>query len=340
MSDRLKGRVAVVTGSGQGIGKAIAIAMAQEGAKVVTNNRKPGSTRLISRDRFIEKLNKEQREFVLKEEDKLMGDAETTAKQIRDMGGEAMPFFGDVSDYEVAGNLIKTAVDKFGKIDILVNNAGNYHMSPIWEMTEAIWYRLVNAHLNGTWNCIKHSVGLMKEQKWGRIINCISVAWLGMKYHSNYSASKGGIVSLTRAIAKDLWDHGVTCNAYAPGAYTRAGASSSMHALVYAAAGTSAMSGDRLRSMMTATEEAEATRGSHMIAPFIVYLATEEAAGISGSMFAVRGNHIGLYSEPAEITTLDKEKGLWTVEELVKRVPEVLLKGYKSKATEGVAERM
>ncbi len=334
MSDRLKGKVAVVTGSGQGIGREIALAMAKEGAKIVTNNRRPGSTRFISRDPFIEKLSKEQREFVLAEEAKMRGDAETTAKAIRDMGGEAVPFFGDVSDYEAAGNLIKTAVDKFGKIDIMVNNAGNMHMSPIWEMTEAIWYRIINPHLNGTWNCIRHSVGLMKEQKWGRIINCTSGAWLGQKYGSNYSASKAGIVGLTRTVAKDVWGFGITCNAFAPGALTRATVSSSMHRAVRAEAGTPIGGERRLKGLMTGeTGEGElAGMGPEMLAPFVAYLATEEAANISGSVFALRGNHIGLYSEPTEITTLDKEKGLWTVDELIKQAPKVLFKGYKSKA--------
>ncbi len=330
MGNKLKGKVAVVTGSGQGIGKAIVIAMAQEGAKVVTNNRKPGSTKFLSRDPFVDKLGKEQREFVLEQEDKMRGDAETTAREISDMGGEAVPFFGDVSDYEVAGNLIKTTVDKFGKVDILVNNAGNMHMSPIWEMSEAIWYRVLNPHLIGSWNCTRHAAPLMKEQRWGRIINCTSGAWLGQKYGCNYSASKAGIVGLTRTVAKDMWGYGVTCNAFAPVALTRSTVSSSMHRAVRATAGTPIGGDDRLRSIMTGTDET--MQGPEMLAPFIVYLATEEAAGISGSVFAVHGNHIGLYSEPTEITTLNKKEGLWTVEELVKRVPEVLLKGYKSKA--------
>ncbi len=334
MSEGLKGRVAVVTGSGQGIGKAIALDMAKEGARVVTNNRKPGSTKFISRDPFLNKLDEEQREWIVKQEAEMSGDAETTANEIRDMGGEAVAFFGDVSDYEVAGNLIKTAVDNFGKIDILVNNAGTYHMSPIWEITPKIWYRVLNPHLIGTWNCTRHSAGLMKEQRWGRIINAVSGAWLGQKYGSNYSSSKGGIVGLTRAVAKDLYDYGVTCNAFSPGAWTRGGVSFAMHHMVRAAAGTPI--GPEERSRLVGTEEDR--QGPEMLAPFIVYLATEEAAEISGSVFAVRGNHIGLYSEPTEITTLDKEEGLWTVDELVEQAPKILLKGYKSKASPGATE--
>ncbi len=313
MSDRLKGRVVIVTGSGQGIGKAIAIAMAKEGAKVVTNNRRAGSTGLITRDPILDKLSPERKEWALKQDAKLTGDAETTAKAIRDMGGEAVPVFGNVGDYEVAGNLIKTAVDSFGKVDILVNNAGPFQQTPIWAMTQETWHRVVDAHLGGTWNCIRHVAPLMKEQKWGRIINCTSNALLGQKYGSNYSASKGGILSLTMGVAKDLWEFGITCNAYAPMAMTRAILTMAIHDIV-------------------TDESFEAGAGPEPVAPFVVYLATDEAANISGSTFSLQGGHIGLLSEPADITALDRKEGIWTVDELIEQAPKVLLKGYKSKA--------
>ncbi len=329
MSDRLKGRVAIVTGSGQGHGKAIALEMAKEGAKVVTNNRRPGSTGLISRDPALEKLTKEQREYVLAEEARLNGDAETTAKEIRDMGGEAVAVFGNVVDYDVASNLIKTAVDKFGKVDIMVNNAGTFQASPIWAMTPETWHKIVDPHLDGTWNCTRLVAPLMKEQKWGRIINAISTAFLGSKYNCNYSAAKGGIVSLTRSVAKDLWEFGVTCNAYSPNANTRASLSLLIHSMLGSRTGGGRMNSwkDGLATYMRP--------GSETISPFITYLATEEAAYISGSIFWLGSSpitHYGLYSEPEEIATLDRKKGLWTVDELIKEVPKTFLKGYKSKA--------
>ncbi len=113
----LDGKVAVITGSGQGIGRGIALFMASEGAKVVTNNRKP-LDRAALRSQYAD-LPEEERERVIS----MRGDAQSVADEIRAAGGEATPFFGDVSDYETAGRLIQTALDAYGRIDILVNNA-------------------------------------------------------------------------------------------------------------------------------------------------------------------------------------------------------------------------
>ncbi len=323
MSNRLKGKVAAVTGSGLGIGKAIAIAMAQEGAKVVTNNRKPGSMGLLDYSpAFTRTLDTKEKQQAAR----VVQDAESTAKEIRDMGGEAVPFYGDVSDYEVARNLIKTAVDNFGKIDILVNNAGAFYMQPFWEMELDKWHLVVDSHLQGTYNCSRHAVPLMKEQRWGRIINAISGAWLGQKYGCNYSSAKGGQVSFTRAIAKDLWEFGITVNAFGPSAMTRSLASIISHARRSMAAGLKESSEERLKVT-------ETIPGPETIAPFIVYLATDEAAHISGSVFAVRGGHYALYSEPEEIKSLGKVEDRWTVDQLVKLVPKQLLKDYKTKAS-------
>ncbi|MDP2730000.1 MAG: SDR family NAD(P)-dependent oxidoreductase [Dehalococcoidales bacterium] len=308
MGDRLKGKVAVVTGSGQNIGRGIAIAMAKEGAKVVTNNRQPGSTDLILNNPLLKNLKPDVKEWVLEKEKEMRGDAETTAKAIRDLGGEAVPFFGSVADFETAGKLIKTAVDNFGKIDILVNNAGTFERSPIWEMTPETWQYIVGIHLFGTWNCIRHAVGFMKEQRWGRIINCITAS--GSKNMANYQAAKGGIAGLTKAVARDMWEFGVTCNAYSPSARSR----------------------PSLRSVILGTRDkanVESLPPAEAVGPFVVYLATEEAAHVSGSIFKVHGGHVGLFSEPEEIATIDKE-GIWTLEELDEQVSGVLLRGYKN----------
>jgi len=301
MVDRLKGKVAVVTGSGQGIGSAIALALAKEGAKVVTNNRRQGTEG---------------------------GDAETAARQITDMGGQAVPFFGSVSDFETAGKLIQTAVDSFGRLDILVNNAGADRPHMIWNMTEEEWDTSVDSYLKGTFNCSRFACGLMREQKWGRIINTTSTAWLGTVGHCNYGAAKAGIVGLTRAIARETGRYGVTCNAYAPTASTRFSASEEIQEGFKKRYEAGLMTKERYEELTNLPDPMTLT-------PFLVYLCTDEAADINGQVFDVTGSNIAIYSEPVKLKSIDKKEGLWTIEELIEQVPKVLLQGYKNPAPAG-----
>ena len=298
MGDRLKGRVAVITGSGQGIGKAIAVALAQEGAGVVTNNRRPGTSG---------------------------GDAETAAKEIRDAGGKAVAFFGSVSEFDTAQKLVQTAVDNFGRLDIVVNNAGADAPKMVWNMSEEEWDRSVDSFLKGSFNCVRHATPLMREQKWGRIINTTSTAWLGTVGHCNYGAAKAGLVGLTRAVAREMGRYGVTCNAYAPTAATRFTLSEDIVAGFKKRYEAGLMTKERF-------EELTNPPGPETVAPFIVYLCTDEAANINGQVFDVTGNNIALYSEPVKVKAIDKQEGMWTVEELIEKVPGVLLEGYKNPA--------
>ncbi len=298
MGDRLKDKVAIVTGSGQGIGAAIAVAFAQEGVRVVTNNRRAGTSG---------------------------GDAETVAKQITDMGGEAVPFFGSIDSFEVAGKLIQTAVDRFGRLDILVNNAGADQPRMVWNMTEGDWDICIDSFLKGSFNCTRFACGVMREQKWGRIINTTSTAWLGTVGHCNYGAAKAGIVGLTRAIAREMGRYGVTCNAYAPTAGTRFTLSEDI------------VAGFKKRyeaGLMTKERYEELTNppSPETVTPFLIYLCTDEAADINGQVFDVTGGNIAIYSEPVKKKAIDKKEGMWTVEELIKLVPTILPKGYKNPA--------
>jgi NAD(P)-dependent dehydrogenase (short-subunit alcohol dehydrogenase family) len=301
MVDRLKDKVAVVTGSGQGIGSAIALALAKEGAKVVTNNRRQGTEG---------------------------GDAETAARQITDMGGQAVPFFGSVSDFETAGKLIQTAIDNFGRLDILVNNAGADRPHMIWNMTEEEWDISVDSYLKGTFNCSRFACGIMREQKWGRIINTTSTAWLGTVGHCNYGAAKAGIVGLTRAIARETGRYGVTCNAYAPTASTRFSASEEIQEGFKKRYEAGLMTKERYEELTNLPDPMTLT-------PFLVYLCTDEAADINGQVFDVTGSNIAIYSEPVKLKSIDKKEGLWTIEELIEQVPKVLLQGYKNPAPAG-----
>jgi len=326
MGNRLKGKVAVVTGSGQGIGRAIAIGLASEGAKVVTNNRKPNSTDVTNLVGYsLDSLNKERQAKLNKSLSELGGDAESTAKAIRDLGGEAVPFYGDVADFKVAGKLIQTAVDSFGSVDILVNNAGTFRYANIWDMSEEIWDTVTGNKPKSYFNCTRQAVPYMMKNKWGRIINTTSGAWLGgAGQNSNYCAANGGVVSFTSAVAKELVNYGITCNAFAPVALTRATVT------ILARFEKMAESGG------PKNEDRAKYFGSHVLpehlAPFIVYLATDEAADITASVFHVGGESIGIYSQPQIVKQITKEKGMWTVDELVKAVPKELLKGYVNPA--------
>ena len=327
MVDKLNGKVAVVTGSGQGIGKAIALGLAKEGAKVVTNNRRPGSTGFaIMDDSLLRSLSDEKRDWLLKLAEKSTGDAETTAKAIRDMGGEAVPFFGDVSNYELASKLIRTAVDSFGSIDILVNVAGTFGFGAIHEMTEENWDHVTLNKPKSYFNCIRHAAPFMMKQKWGRILNCTSRAFIGdiMKY-ANYCAANAGVVGLTYAVAKELYDYGITCNAFSPHARTRA----SFELLAYDMAVD-----ESKRPFMHGMSPLplESTPDADDLVPFLVYLATDEAARVSGTVFSTSGSSIGMYSEPEIKKSIVKCGGPWTVDELVKQVPRTLLQGYRSPA--------
>lgn len=326
MGDILKDKVAVVTGSGQGIGRAIAISLAREGARVVTNNRKPGSTNFaILAESALSSLEQEKREWVLQLSKEYSGDAESTAQEIRSFGGEAVAFFGDVSEFEVAGQLVQTAVEAFGKIDILVNVAGTFGFSPVWEMTEELWDHVNRVKPKSYFNCIRHAAPFMMRQRWGRIINCTSKAWAGDNLrHCQYAAANAGVVGLTRAVANELYPHGITCNAFAPWARTRA--SFELAAYKWAAReGDSPYVGDREMPF-------EVTPTADHVGPFIAYLASDEAAAVSGAVFSVGGSTIGIYSDPEVKTSITKYSGPWTVDELRKQVPKFLLAGYRNRA--------
>jgi len=298
MVDRLKDRVAIVTGSGQGIGRAISLAMAAEGAKVVTNNRRRGTPG---------------------------GDAETTAKEIKGMGRPAVPFFGSVAEFDVAQKLIQSAVDNFGRLDILVNNAGADAPRMVWNMTEEDWDICVDSFLKGSFNCTRHACVIMREQRWGRIINTTSTAWLGAVGHCNYGAAKAGIIGLTRNVAREMGRYGVTCNAYAPTAATRFTLNEEVIAGFKKRYEAGLMTRERF-------EELTHPPPPETVTPFIIYLCTDEAADINGQVFDVTGNNIAIYSEPVKKKVLEKKEGLWSVEELIEQVPKVLLEGYQNPA--------
>ncbi len=189
MPGSLAGRVAVVTGSGRGIGRGIALALAGEGASVVVNDTGGGPNGAGS--------------------DK--APANDVVEEITRQGGHATPNYDSVARFEGADRIIKTALDSFGRIDVLVNNAGISRRAPIWEMTEDEWDAVIAVHLKGTFNCIRHASPHMMAQKYGRIVNIFSIAAFGSgTNHPPYAAAKGGVWGLTNQASRDLAPYGIT----------------------------------------------------------------------------------------------------------------------------------
>src|SRR5437588_4654492 len=196
----LEDRVAVVTGSGRGIGREFALYLASEGAKVVVND--VGVS--LSGDPTDERP------------------ADEVCKEIGSRGGVAVANYDSVSDFEGAGRIIGAAVDAFAKVDVLVNNAGIIRDRTLVKMSEDDFDAVVAVHMKGTFNCTRHAAELMREAGYGRIVNITSSAGLRGNFgQTNYGAAKAGIMGMTFVWALELARNGITVNAVAPAGTTR-----------------------------------------------------------------------------------------------------------------------
>lgn len=185
---RLKDNVAVVTGAGRGIGRAVALAFAREGADVLVNYVSNSQT------------------------------ADETVAEIEKIGRKAVSVKADVASTADAQNMIETAVEKLGGLDILVNNAGVSIPSMLLKMTEEQWDRIINIHLKGTFTCTQAAARHMKEQKSGKIINVISTAGLfGTIGQINYASAKAGIIGFTKSASRELGRYNINVNAISCG---------------------------------------------------------------------------------------------------------------------------
>ncbi len=184
----LNGKVAVITGAGRGIGRAIALQFAQYGAKVVINYRSS------------------------------ITQVEELLASIKNSGGEAIAIQADISKEDEAKRLIEESVKHFGRLDVLVNNAGITKDNLLMRMTEAEFCGVVDINLKGTFYCTKYAATVMLKQKCGKIINISSVVGItGNIGQANYAASKAGVIGMTKAVARELASRGITVNAVAPG---------------------------------------------------------------------------------------------------------------------------
>ncbi len=290
MGDRLKDRVAIVTGAGRGIGRGISILMAEEGAKIIVNDL-GGAADGTGAEKKV---------------------ADEVVAEIKAAGGEAVANYDSVTTVEGGESIIRTAINAFGKLDILVNNAGILRDRMIFNMAPEEWDAVIKVHLYGVFNCSKPACVLFRQQRSGRIINMSSTSGLiGNSGQANYGAAKAGIAGFTRVIARDMGRYSVTCNSIAPGASTRMTMSEEVLAARQIRASKGVTGGGGAQSPVGAA----ALRDPDDIAPIVVYLATDAAADINGQTFGTSGGTISLYQNPEPVKSIHKD-GRWTLDEL------------------------
>jgi NAD(P)-dependent dehydrogenase (short-subunit alcohol dehydrogenase family) len=284
----LDGKVAIVTGAGRGIGRGEALLLAREGARVVVND-VGGSTRGEGADPTP---------------------AEQVVREIEKAGGEAKADYADVSDFEATRALIEGTVEQFGSLDILVNNAGILRDRMIFNMAEEEWDAVISVHLKGTFNCTRHAAAHWRSlskaggEVSGRIINTSSPSGLyGNPGQSNYGAAKAAIASFTVIVAQELQRYGVTVNAISPSARTR-------------------MTEETFGSL-SAPEDGFDALAPENIAPLVTYLASEDASGITGQVFGVRGGNIALLQGWTPVKTIEKDS-VWEPSELLDAIEELI----------------
>ncbi|PIR41712.1 MAG: 2-deoxy-D-gluconate 3-dehydrogenase, partial [Candidatus Yanofskybacteria bacterium CG10_big_fil_rev_8_21_14_0_10_37_15] len=187
----LSGKIALVTGARQGMGRTHALALARQGAKVVITDIDLNECQLVE-------------------------------KEIKFAGGESLCFKMDVSNIQEVNRVFDEVIKQFGRLDILVNNAGIFNPKAFLEITEEEWDKTIDINLKGQFLCAQRAAKEMMKNKWGRIINISSIAsgqvGIGIEWGSHYTASKGGIIGMTETLAIELAPHGINVNSIAPGA--------------------------------------------------------------------------------------------------------------------------
>ncbi|MGI8774441.1 MAG: SDR family oxidoreductase [Actinomycetota bacterium] len=287
----LDGKVAIVTGAGRGIGREHAIALAEEGAKVVVNDL-GGSAAGEGADQTP---------------------AQSVADEIKALGGEATANYDNVADFAAAENMVKQAVDDFGRLDILINNAGILRDRMLVSMTEEEWDAVIAVHLKGHFAPTKHAATYWRQQSKagnqinGRVINTSSPSGVfGNVGQSNYGAAKAGIAAFTVITAQELGRYGATVNCLAPNARTR-------------------MTED-IFGGMDAPEEGYDPLDPANISPVVVALCADEAQNITGQCFFIYGGAVNVL-KPWDSGTLVQKDDFWDPKELLGKLTETFPDG-------------
>ncbi len=306
MGDSLQGKVAVVTGSGRGIGQAVIKQLASEGAKVVVND-------------LGANLDGTGTEG---------GPADETVAEIKAAGGEAVANTDNIATKEGSEGLIKTAIDNFGRIDIVVNCAGILRDKMIHKMEWEDFDAVVKVHLYGTFGTIRAAMPYMREQGFGRIINFSSIGGggggpLGNPGQANYTAAKAGIIALSRTTAMEGGRKNITCNVIFPAAKTRMGWSDQLEQAWDARAAQGIV--DATTVVLDKMKAGELMPEDN--APIVAYLASDEAKMVNGCVFHILGREIRLYGEMMPERTMFSKGDRWTVEELQKTTPRLVTYG-------------
>ncbi len=277
MGSSLEGKVIAVTGAGNGIGRAVALLCAKEGARVVVA------------DYGVAMDGSNPTSEV----------AEAVVDEIEESGGTAVGLAGDVSKFQTGADIVSTAIDTWGSIDGVVCVAGNLRERMIFNMSEDEFDAVIGVHLKGHFNLYRHASAVMRKQpSGGSLVGFTSAAFVGSTAQANYSAAKGGIISLTRSAALSLFRYGVRANCIAPVARTR----------------------------MSDNVPFEIEMGEpSAVAPMAAYLLSDVSKQITGQIYTVVGPRISVWNQPRELRSMfAADGGEWTPEAIAEWLPRTI----------------
>lgn len=273
MGDYLAGKSIVVTGAGSGIGRAVALACAAEGANVVVA------------DYGVS----------IAGEDPTSDVADAVVREIKDAGGNAVAVADTVTSMDGGARMVQAAIDNWGRVDGVVCVAGILRERMFFNMSEDEFDSVVETHLKGHFTVMRAAAPHMKSQGAGSMVAFTSGAYAGSVAQANYSAAKGGIVSLARSVAAGMYRYGVTCNVIAPVARTR----------------------------MSVNVPMELDMGEpEDVAPMVVFLLSDAAKHVTGQVYTANGGTLAVWNQPVEVREIKKD-GRWTPDEIAARFDEL-----------------